>query len=145
MSFSMEHIEQFNMRIDKLDHSLKPRFGKMNVNQMVCHCSDFFRMALGIKKALEYGVVEPNKIVMLARSGKTAPAPKGFGQIEGNGTKPTTLENDKNILKKYILEFSKLKSDFIFAEHPYFGNLDSKRWITLAEYHLNHHLKQFGV
>lgn len=145
MNLSKEEIHSFFSRIDKLDSSSKPLFGKMNVCQMVCHCSDFFRMAKGTKKAREYGVTDSKKVIELARSGKTAPAPKGFGQVEGEGTYPTNLNNDIRILKEHILEFSGFDSDFEFAEHPYFGKIERKRWVELAIYHLNHHLKQFGV
>lgn len=142
MSFIKE-IKGFYARIDELDVSSKPLFGQMNANQMVCHCADFFRLALGYKKAEEYGVVDPKEIIALSRSEKTAPTPKGFGQIEGNGTVPTDFGNDKMILKEFILEFSKFNGDF--EEHPYFGIMDRERWRELAIYHLNHHLKQFGV
>jgi hypothetical protein len=117
----------------------------MNVNQMVCHCTDFFRMAKGTKKAEEYGVVDPKEIIELSRSGKTAPAAKGFGQIEGKGTLPIDLETDKKMLKEHISEFSNLDKEFEFAEHPYFGKMDRNRWIELAIYHTNHHLIQFNV
>jgi len=140
-----EQIQIFNSRIDELTLAHDPAFGKMNVNQMICHCADFFRMAIGEKKANEYGKVNPDKIRAIANSGKSAPAPKGFGQVEGDGTKSTNIENDKLILKEYVLKFSTLPKNFNFAPHPYFGNLDHERWIKLAVYHLDHHLKQFTV
>lgn len=112
---------------------------------MVCHCADFFRMAKGTKQAGEYGKVDPEEIKSLARSGKTTPTPKGFGQVEGGGTKPTEFEKDKMVLKDFILEFSRLSEDYKFAVHPYFGELDHRGWTGLAIYHLNHHLGQFGV
>ena len=139
MNFTEEQIQAFFARIEKLDSSFKPKFGKMNVNQMVCHCTDFFRMAMGAKKAEEYGVIEPKEIIALARNRKTAPAPKGFGQIEGEGTLPTHLENDKKLLKAHIIQFSQLDEDFEFTEHPYFGIIGRERWVELAYYHLNHH------
>jgi len=119
---SEEQIVHFFKRIDILGSEHKPLFGEMNVNQMICHCTDFFRLANGSKKAFEYGVVDPKSINSLAKSNKPIPTPKGFGQVEGDGTLPTNLENDKKILKEHILEFSKL---------PIF--------------HLDHHLKQFNV
>ena len=106
MNFTEEQIQAFTIRIEKLDSALKPKFGKMIVNQMVCHCTDFFRMAIGTKKAEEYGMVDPKIVVELSRSGKTAPTPKGFGQVEGDGTPPTDLENDKAVLKEHILQFA---------------------------------------
>lgn len=145
MNFTKDEIDRFFERIDRLDASRTPRFGKMHVNQMICHCTDFFRMAQGTKTAEEYGAVSPKTIVALARSGKSVPAPKGFGQVEGGGTLPTELGRDKKILKDHILKFSNLNPDFEFAKHPYFGKMTRSRWVDLARYHLNHHLNQFGV
>jgi len=140
-----KQILQFFARIDNLTSGQKPLFGRMNVNQMICHCTDLFRMAKGTKKAREYGQVDPNEIILLAKSLKSTPTPKGFGQIEGEGTMPTDLENDKKILKDHILEFSELPEDYKYALHPYFGEINRKRWIGLVIYHLNHHLGQFNV
>jgi len=145
MNFTEEQVQQFYKRIDKLEASQKPLFGSMNANEMICHCTDFFRMAKGIKKAKEYGVVDPEEVLRLARSGKTAPVPKGFRLIKGEGTLPTNFKNDKSMLKEYIIDFSALDKDFEFAEHPYFGKMTRNEWIDLAMYHLNHHLKQFAV
>ena len=145
MNLTNEQIDQFFERIDKLHSSIEPSFGKMNANQMVCHCTDFFRMAKGTKKAEESAKVNADEIIALTRSRKTVPAPKGFGQIEKEGTAPTHFKNDVATLKEHILEFSTFDDHFEFAEHPYFGNIDKNRWSQLAIYHLNHHLKQFGV
>lgn len=138
-------IQQYFNRIDKLVFETEPLFGKMTVNQMICHCTDFYRMAKGSKKANIYGKISGEQIIRIAKSGKSAPAPDGFGQVEGDGTKPIDWERDISTLKEYILAFSKLPLNYEFAEHPYFGVIDHERWHTLSLYHLNHHLKQFGV
>jgi hypothetical protein len=140
-----EKKESFILRINNLTVEHKPLFGQMNVNQMICHCTDAFRMAIGEKRAEEYGNVNTVEIIALARSGKTAPAPKGFDQVKGEGTKPVNFEEDKEVLKKYINRFAGLPDDFKFAEHPYFGFLNWQRWDNLMDSHLNHHLTQFGV
>ena len=36
----------FLTRIDSLTPIHKSKYGKMNVNQMVCHCTDFYHTAL---------------------------------------------------------------------------------------------------
>ena len=71
--------------------------------------------------------------------------PKGFGQVEGDGTKPTDFKKDKKVLKEHIVAFSKLPDDYDYAPHPFFGQVGSKRWIQLVMHHLNHHFKQFRV
>lgn len=120
MNLSDEQMQNFFERINKLNYYQKPKFGKMNANQMICHWTDFFRMANGYKRAEEYGVTDSKEILKISRSGKSVPAPKGFGQIEGDGTTPTNFESDKASLKKHILEFSKRNKNYEFAEHPLF-------------------------
>ena len=140
-----KRIEDFFSRIDKLTLQHKPSFGKMNVHQMICHCTDLFRLAFGEKEAEEYGKVDPNEIIALARKGKTVPTPKGFNQTKGEGTKPVDFAEDKIILKKYITRFAELPPDYKFSIHPYFGDMERRQWENLVTYHLDHHLKQFGA
>lgn len=140
-----EQIATFLQRIDKLTTDHKGTFGVMTVNQMVCHCTDQLRVALGTKTVGDQGTFDSNEIIQLAKTGRPVPTPKGLGQLEGDGTTPTNLENDKEILKSHILNFSKLPDDFDYSPHPYFGKIDKKRWTNLVIYHLNHHLGQFNV
>lgn len=140
-----EQIANFLQRIDKLTLDNKGTFGVMTVNQMVCHCTDQLRVALGTLTLGDQGEVDPNEIINLARTGRPVPTPRGMGQFEGDGTKPTNFDDDKEILKRYIEDFSMLPDDFDFAPHPYFGKIDKKRWVNLVIYHLNHHLCQFNV
>jgi hypothetical protein len=140
-----EQITIFLQRINKLTVDHKPTFGAMSVNQMVCHCTDQLRVAMGTKVLGDQGAVDPHEIIRLAKEGQPVPTPKGLGQLEGDGTIPTELANDKEVLKNHILDFVNLPNDFNFAPHPYFGKVDKKRWAQLVAYHLNHHLQQFKV
>mgnify|MGYP001604789732 CR=1 FL=1 len=140
-----EEVQQFFQRVDNLTPEHQALFGKMNVNQMICHCTDQLRAAMGTKELFDFGQVDPNEIIMLAKSGKTVPSPKGLGQLEGDGTKPTNWENDKKMLKEHISDFSQLNDDFNYAAHPYFGQMNKKSWTRLVIWHLNHHLGQFNV
>lgn len=142
---SEEEIQIYFHRIDKLQLNAKPSFGKMNVNQMICHCTDQIRLALKTIGAEEYGRLKPKEVMALSNTGKTVPVAKGLGQVEGGGTSPTNFENDIVLLKQHILEFSVLNNDFVYGAHPYFGNLNKEKWIRITRYHLNHHLTQFNV
>jgi len=140
-----EQIAIFFQRIDKLTNEHKASFGVMTANQMICHCTDQLRIALGTKTLGDQGAVDPLEIINLAKTGRPVSTPKGLGQVEGDGTTPTDLENDKQILKKHITDFSKLPDDFDYPLHPYFGKIDKTRWTILVVYHLNHHLGQFNA
>jgi len=142
---STDEIKNYFDRIDKLKANAKPKFGKMNVNQMICHCTDQIRLALNTIHAQEYGALTPKVVMQLAAKGKTVPVAKGLGQVEGGGTQPTNLKNDITLLKQHLLEFFELEKDFNFGAHPYFGQLNKEQWIRITSYHLNHHLTQFKV
>jgi hypothetical protein len=142
---SEEQVMSFLHRIDKLTIEHQGKFGVMTANQMICHCTDQLRIALGTKKLGDQGEFDLNEIISLAKGGRPVPTPKGLGQLEGDGTTPTSLENDKEILKNYILDFVKLPDEYDYAAHPYFGKIDKKQWTNPVIYHLNHHLGQFNV
>src|ERR1700759_2281267 len=93
-------------RLDKLDPSLKPLFGKMTCHQMICHISDLFRVANNSIEILEYGALTPQEVEVLTKAGKTVPVPKGFDQAKGEGTQPTDFKKDIETLKRFILEFN---------------------------------------
>ncbi len=141
-----EQLKEFLRRIDTLTQEHKPKFGKMNAHQMVCHCTDQLRLALGtIRPDPDYVKIEPKEVERLALAKKTVPTPKGLGQTEGGGTQPTTFEDDLALLKTHLSDFIKLPEDFEYASHPYFGEYDKRKWTSLTIYHLNHHLSQFHV
>jgi len=117
----------------------------MNTGQMVCHCTDLYRLAFGTLKAKAYGNRTREEIFAFVNVGKTVPTPEGLDQVKGEGTKPTDFEGDIEILKQHMAEFSELDDNFEFGEHPYFGKLAMEKWRSLTVYHLDHHLKQFGV
>lgn len=140
-----EKIQLFFDRIDRLNPKQDPAFGKMNAHQMICHCADQIRLALGTFEAKEYGGLTPKEVFEYHNSGKTVPTAKGMDQVKGEGTRPTDFENDVQILKRHITEFSNLDDNFEYGQHPYFGDLTKEKWTSLTSYHLDHHLKQFKV
>jgi len=142
---TQEKITSFFERIDNLKRDERPSFGKMNAHQMICHCTDQIRLALGTLEALETGGLTPKEVFEFHNAGKTVPTPKGMDQFAGGGTKPTIYNDDIDTLKEHIIEFSNLDDNFEFGHHPYFGKFTKEKWTSLTIYHLDHHLKQFNV
>lgn len=140
-----EVIERLNL----LNNETEALWGKMNCNQMLCHCNDQMRLSIGEIKS------PPMDKVLLGKIMKTlvllgVPAPKGkvetfkeLKQGEG-GTKPTTFENDRKKLIASINNFDKVYPNNTNVMHPAFGNLTKKEWGKLIYIHLDHHIKQFG-
>ena len=70
--------DEFLFRIDQLTVDHKPSFGKMNVHQMVCHCTDFYRFVLGLLKLEEQPTISAMEALLRAQSRETVPAPRSI-------------------------------------------------------------------
>lgn len=143
-----DEIDLIN-RIKWLNEKDRPRWGKMNVNEMVCHLSDQIRLAIKLKSAEYAGNKKHEKllkyIVLLG-----IPAPKGkvetvkeLKQGDG-GTKPTEFYSDKAELITLIKKFNVAFNESETVQHPVFGYLNKKEWGRIIYTHLNHHLNQVG-
>jgi len=143
----VETQKELLARIEKLTPETHALWGKMNVNQMICHITDPLRTALGLRP-LE------NQSSFLLRTFvkwivfnfpfmKNAPTMKGFNQEAGDGTPPTSFAQDKTTFLQLFHQFLNHKGEF--SNHPAFGKLSNTEWNTLTYSHLDHHLRQFGV
>jgi hypothetical protein len=139
-----EQKDEFIKRINSVEQNDKASFGKLNVNQMICHCADQLRMAFGEVEGLYRQSIDMTHIISLIAQGETVPTVDGLDQLAGQGTKPTSLENDKAILIDYIEKFVSSGDDYPFHFHPYIGEMNKEKWERLVIQHLAHHLKQFG-
>lgn len=135
----------FYSRIDQLTEKQQAKYGKMTVQQMVCHCTDFYRLVLKELEVVEKRQISAREAIEKAKSKQTVPAPQEIDQALGNGTAPASFEEDKDLLKTYLKRFYALDKTYAFQSHFYFGKLNREEWLRVADYHLNHHLKQFGV
>lgn len=140
-----DSLNHFVERIDKLTTLHQPKFGKMNAHQMVCHCSDFYRLIFREIQLNEKPLLSLQEVTLLAQSKKTVPSPKEIDQVAGNGTSPNNFELDLAALKKNLEKFYGLDDGYDYPSHFYFGKLSPQEWRKIAYYHMNHHLKQFKV
>ncbi|HEX2982544.1 MAG TPA: DUF1569 domain-containing protein [Ignavibacteriales bacterium] len=139
-----EMKEEFVKRIFAVTADDQKQFGQMNVNQMICHCADQFRIMFGEMNGIRRQQIDLNRLKEMNMRGEPVPTVDGLDQAAGQGTKPTELELDKRILLDYINKFFESEDDYNFSYHPYFGDLNKSQWDRLAVHHLDHHLKQFG-
>ena len=140
-----EKLLHFLTRIDSLTPNHKAKYGKMNVHQMVCHCTDFYRIALEELTLTETPKLSKEEVLILAKERKTVPAPKDINQVAGKGTKPTNFQNDISLLKEKMTLFFNSPKKVEFPPHFYFGFLTRVQWNETSNYHLNHHLRQFNT
>ena len=137
-------------RINQLKADNKAAWGKMNAHQMLCHCTDQLRISLGEKGTPEEkaGVVARTVLKFLVLNvisiPKNVPTSPKVDQMK-DGTKPIDFESDRKTLIEYIEKFVNAADKDASTPHFKFGAMSKKDWAILANKHLDHHLKQFGV
>jgi hypothetical protein len=141
--------EQMKARIKAVKPDAKRLWGKMDVNQMICHLADQLRMATGEIECRDKSTFLSRTFVkFLAVNVVDAPPEKvktvhELDQDRG-GTKATNLENDKQTLLKKLEKFVAVDENSQLYPHGFFGKLSKKEWGKLIYKHLDHHLKQFS-
>ena len=135
-------------RINALTANTQPDWGKMNVGQMLAHCSVAYEMVYEDKHP------KPNAFVRFML--KTFLKPNLVGEKpykKNSGTAPAFViaderdfETEKNRLINYITKTQALgETAFDNKESLSFGPLTKTEWSNLFYKHIDHHLTQFGV
>ena len=145
--FQREAVDEVISRIDRLQPASQRQWGKMDVAQMMAHCSAALDMA----------------------SGRLNPPRMFIGRLLGplvkpiyTNEKPFSRNNptDKKLVvtdpRDFLREQERLKACLReFHErgegkctrhpHPFFGSLSPQDWARGMYKHLDHHLRQFGA
>ncbi|MGB0431359.1 MAG: DUF1569 domain-containing protein [Bacteroidia bacterium] len=152
MAKSIFNTQDFNpiiSRIKSLEPDASKKWGKMNINQMVCHLADQLRMALGTIEYRDKSTFFSRTVIkFLAVHIINAPPEKvqtlhELDQKRG-GTEPLEFENDKEVLLAMLNEIFALPKDFNYQAHGMFGPMTRNQWGKLIYKHLDHHLRQFS-
>ncbi|MEO7531894.1 MAG: hypothetical protein ABIS69_10795 [Sediminibacterium sp.] len=129
----------------------KPKWGKMDGQQMVEHMCDVFKLANG-KIAIQLLNTDPERLAKMrgflntdqqfGENTKSAvmpeePRPHKYGSIEEAIAKLVPEIDD--VFAIYTSDASKL------LMHPVFGELDYELQIRYLDKHVRHHLRQFGL
>ena len=137
-------------RFSRLTHESRGLWGKMNVNQMVCHCADQVRICIGAKPTRKKGNFLTRTLIKFVALNFPVALPKNMGTIyeldpeKAGMTQPAGFQEDRNQLAGLIGHFFSLPGSQHFS-HPVFGGLSKQELGKLTYIHLNHHLQQFGV
>lgn len=135
-------------RIGQLSAGDRGHWGKMTVQQMMCHLADGYRAVLTKRKLdrVEYGIPRPvlKWIALRAplRWPKGVPAPREITPGLG-GTPPAEFESDRAELSRCLKEFCE-QAPPQDLPHPLFGKMSGRDWLRWAYLHADHHLRQFG-
>jgi hypothetical protein len=141
-------VEQLIQRINKLNNTTSPQWGKMNVAQMLAHCNVTYDLAFERKTSKNSFIMKwilktfiKKKVVgeqSYPPNSPTAPVFIVADQREFDTEKATLIQNIKDVQQKGASYFEGRDSDS-------FGPLTAIEWNNMFYKHLQHHLNQFGV
>jgi hypothetical protein len=145
--FEREAADEVISRIDQLQPAVQRQWGKMDVAQMMAHCSAALDLASGKLKLPRIFI--GRLIGPLVKPIYTNQKP--FSR--NNPTDPKLVVSDQ---RDFLREQEQLKAKVRqFHEggeaqctrhpHPFFGDLTPPQWARGMYKHLDHHLRQFGA
>ena len=146
--FSKEVSDKVISRINALTPTTQPKWGKMNVGQMLAHCNVTYEMVYETKHPAPKGIMKlmlqlfVKKLVVgeapYTKNSRTAPAFLITTERE--------FETEKKRLIDHISKTQQLgAAAFDNKKSLSFGNLSTTEWNNMFYKHLDHHLSQFGV
>jgi hypothetical protein len=148
--FDSNTLKHFSQRLNQLTPTTQPKWGQMNVAQMLAHCSAGLQKAMSTTATSGKRSLKMRIIGTLFKSILTSNKPFRPGTPTSPEFVMVGSEKDFETEKKKLLElietFSKGGPEIV-TKHPHalFGKLTADEWNKGQCKHLNHHLTQFGV
>ncbi len=133
-------------RINLLREDSKPKWGKMEIDQMIRHNILWNEMSLGRKPLKQtFPGFLFGKLVLRKFLKDESPLPKNVSTLPFLIIKDHTgnLESNKQKWIEQISEYG--RSDDYTIIHPFFGKMNKDQIGKLAYKHTDHHLRQFNV
>lgn len=136
-------------RLEHLQVSNKKLWGTMTVTEMLCHCKQPLRNALGITKTVSEAnpikslVFKISCLHILRKFPHNAPTGAAYKIISGTVSE-TEFEKEKAELKSLISQFYHYPVKEFYQMHPLFGKMDNEEWGKISFMHLDHHFRQFS-
>lgn len=143
--FTEKNYHNLVARINQLTNLTQPLWGKMNVAQMLHHCTLAFEMALGT------GTIKDNSNLfkrLLFKKMVIGPKPFKRSLPTGKGfiiTGEKDFEREKANLLNELERAHRNGPKGKWFNHSLVGPLTGEEWGWLLYKHTNHHLLQFGV
>lgn len=145
--FEKSAVEEIENRINQLTPVSQRQWGKMNVDQMLAHCSAALEVAVGMKSPPRIfigkilGPIVKSNFLGPKPYPKNSPTDKSFIIQDSRD-----FEKEKQRLLNLIHQFS-AGGDEKVTKHPhsFVGKLTPAEWSRSMYKHLDHHLHQFNV
>jgi hypothetical protein len=145
--FEQNGLDEVIGRIDKLQADTQRQWGKMDVAQMMAHCTAALDLACGRMnrpRVLIGRILGP--VVRPLFSNDKAFSRNSPTDEKLKITDLRDFEREKAQLKERIREFHDGGEQKCTTHpHPFFGSLTPREWGIGMYKHLDHHLRQFGA
>lgn len=140
------HRKELFERLERLDPSQAPLWGRMTAPSMLAHLCDQMRMPFNDDPSARIPGV-PRHPVLRQLILYFLPWPKGTiqGPPEAFQTEPGNWADDLATLKKLVEQFVNAPPDRHWPDQPNFGRMSRRDWGVFCYRHFDHHLRQFGV
>ncbi len=145
--FSKEHTEELVGRIQQLTPEHQALWGKMNVGQMLAHCSATMEVVRDQKQIKRIFIGYLLGGLMKKHFYNDAPVKKnGPTHPSFVHTDTHELEAEKERLIQHLRAFQEGGAAKCTKQpHAFFGKLTEEQWAMGMYKHTAHHLEQFGV
>ncbi len=145
--FDEKARQELLARVDRLTPDCRPRWGKMNAEQMLAHLVEAMKLGTGDlktkpKKMLVRYAPLRQLVVYLLPWPKGAPTAKELIRTDSDAG---TLAMNREELARLIGVIASRADEKEWPEHPAFGKLSRRAWGVLGWRHTDHHLRQFGL
>lgn len=145
--FQPETVDEMISRIDRLQPNSQRQWGKMDVAQMMAHCSATLDMASGrlnLPRVFIGRLIGPLFKPVFTNEkplSKNSPTAKEFVFAD-----PRNFAREQEQLKSKLRQFHQGgEGQCTRHPHPFFGSLSPQQWGRGMYKHLDHHLRQFGA
>lgn len=145
--FEQPDRESIRQRLDRLHAGSERQWGKMNVAQMVTHCSRALETGTGdrpMKQAFLGKIFTPfirSSILGAKPFSRNSPTDPSFVVAD---QRELAIERQKllDLIDRLVANGPDAASK---QNHAFFGKLSGEEWGELMYKHIDHHLQQFGV
>ena len=139
--------QELTTRIDRLTPASQRQWGRMTVDQMVCHLTDALKVCLGETPTHFKPSFTSTRLFRWMAFNLPTPKGKAPTTREFQLTQPADWARDVATLKAYIARVAERgrMAQSAWGVHPAFGRLTREEWGKLNARHFDHHLRQFGV
>ena len=130
-------------RINALEENTPAQWGKMNVGQMMKHCSLWDEMALGKKRYKQSFIGKLFGRMALKDMMKDAPIKKNLPTVPSFKIKEKVdVSEERKKWVRLVDEYADYSNNGFI--HPFFGMLTGEQAGIIVYKHTDHHLRQFN-